>query len=90
MAVNFQPSEGPPSVVRRARNAGAFMDLIDACHKEPGEWFEVDCDGNKNKAYSRATALRKTYGLDARARGAVVFVRLAPEGEDADTADQPA
>lgn len=85
MPIGFQPSEGPPRVTRKGggRQGGTtqFQALIDACHADPGEWFEIDCDGNKHKAYARSQALRKNYGLDAKARGATVFVRLAPEGE---------
>lgn len=83
MSIEFQPSEGPPKPVREGGGSRStqFQKLIDAVHAEPGEWFELDCDGNKKKAYTRATTLRKNYGLDARARGATVYVRLAPEGE---------
>lgn len=81
--IEFTPSEGPPSA-QRTRQSGQFQKLVDACHADPGEWFEVECETQK-RAYGRATTLRKSYGLDARARGSVVFVRLAPEQVEANS-----
>jgi hypothetical protein len=82
----FERVDTPPGVGRSAERATVYAPLVRAANAAPGEWFKLPC-GDRNKAYSRATVLRKTYGLRALARDGDVFVCYEPDNGNASGAD---
>lgn len=88
----FNKTDALPTPTRTERNGMGRSSPYDALVAEitanPGAWYELQC-GNENQAYSRATTLRKTYGLEAHARNGMVYVRKNTD-EDAEPAAGPA
>jgi hypothetical protein len=74
----FTRTEALPAPARAGGNGvgrtSPYDALIAEVNANAGEWYELQC-GSDNQAYSRATTLRKTYGLEAHARNGMVYVR---------------
>lgn len=51
-----------------------FSPLVAEANANPGTWYELDCD-NDRQAANRAGTLRKTHELDAHSRGSKVYFR---------------
>jgi len=65
--------------------ATPFSPLVTEARANPGTWYELDCD-NERQAANRAGTLRKTHELDAHSRGSKVFFRSV-DGVEASAAE---
>ena len=81
--LQFRPVTELPTVSKQGNRTTPFSAIAEEASTNPGTWYELDCDSERQAA-NRAATMRKTHGMEAHSRaGKVYFRKPAPDGQTA-------